>query len=253
MKRDGADLSAERLTRKRALLLEAFDLLGDAQRRLRRLVAAFLLVEAALIAMHLLVATQLFGFAARAKDSHIGGFDLNDEATVAVWFASFQLLLLAAACLLAAWLDDARLGRLACRRGWKASAALFAFMSVDETGGLHELFGHAMRVLARNVPLSVPEWWAIPYTIALGLFFAFAGRRLARLPGRLALLAGGGASWLIAQFFEHGERFGYVLDVALEEGFELLGGTLILAAVGSLVIRLVRQQRRGAVPSGMKA
>jgi hypothetical protein len=65
---------------------------------------------------------------------------LDDESNLPTWFSSAQLLLTSLTCLLA-WKIDFVSGWK--RLGWLCMAAMFGYLSVDETSTLHERFGAA--------------------------------------------------------------------------------------------------------------
>ena len=241
--------SVARLTRRRTLVRDLLALSDPPRRTLGRLLVAFVAIEAVLIALHLVATGPLAPLAAQAKDGHIGGFDLDDEATLAVWFSSFQLLLIAVVCLFLSWFDRRRALRVPGAWAWKPAALVFFFMAVDETAGLHEVFGKVMLRLLPDAGLSASLWWSLPYAAALGFVFLMAGVRLLRRPGRLALLIAAGGLWVVSDVLEHMQRLSGRVDVALEEGFEMLGATLLLAALGLTLIELARAPSPQAVDS----
>ena len=232
------DKSRRRVEQKRRIVREIVKLSDDPRRALVRLVVLFVCVELVLIALHFLVTTQLADIAARTADGHIGGFDLGDEATLAVWFTSFQLLLLGAVCLFTSWFDDSGRAGLAHRRFWKFACFLFVFMAVDETAGLHEVFGKAMRAAMPKVAVSASMWWSVPYAAAVGLVLVFCCLRFLRRTKLLGVVAAGGVLWVLANGLEHVHSFRASVNVALEEGLEMLGATMLLAAFGSFLLEL---------------
>ena len=67
--------------------------------------------------------------------------------------------------------------------------------------------------------------------IEAGLVLGFMVLRLASRPAALALLLARACCWLAANVLEHVDLASLHVDVALEEGLEMLGGTgLLLAA-----------------------
>lgn len=226
-----------KLVKKQALTRALLASIERPPQFLTRTAVVFVSFELFLIAMHF-VATSFFGdIANRTADGHIGGFDLNDEATVAVWFSSFQLLLVSIACLLNSWTDETLAGRLPARRVWKFGFYLFFVMAVDETGGLHEIFGKALAILFPALPISPSLWWTIPYAAGVAVFLLFLIYRLIWQPTLLALLGLFVASWFVANALEHIQLFDMAVNFAIEEGLEMFGATIMLLVLCKFLVR----------------
>jgi len=221
-----ADGAQARHTFVRALL----GLSADPSRALRRIVAVLLGCVGSLVGLHLASRTFLAGVAGAAADGHIGGLDLGDEANLAVWFSSFQLLVSALVCLLIAWTEPSWRSL-----PWRLGAGLFLALSIDETGGLHEVFGKLMVRLLPALPLEARTWWILPYSAALVLVMLGTLQQMRARAAFAALLAC--SCWGLAIFADHVIPTAAMLGPAFEEGLEMLGGSLFVLAFGSHLVR----------------
>ncbi|MER5305993.1 hypothetical protein ABT039_41920 [Streptomyces lasiicapitis] len=167
------------------------------------------------------------------------------EANLATWWNSTLLLAVAGVALTAALLSgpDARPGRLS----WLGLAAATALLSIDETASLHERLGEVGKSWKEWAGGSLPTHaWVLP-----GALLAVAGTVCAvlwarKLPrdlrnGILAALGVylGGA--LVTEAFngwalEHGHRTVLMLGTLVEEGLEMSGCLVALAALGRYVV-----------------
>jgi len=227
---------------RRELVSRWIGLSEDPRRFLRRVLVGFVAVECALVVLHFLARYLARELEIGSSDGHVGGFDMADEANLTVWFSSFQLLIVSLLCLLADWsrqADDA-----GSARSWRWGTLVFLFMAIDETSGLHEIFGKAMVRLLPGVPLADRTWWLIPYALGLGAALILMARELAREPKLLLLAACAPACWVVAVGADHISSG--TAAVAIEEGLEMLGATLLLAALGEFLIRQVRPTPNGA-------
>jgi hypothetical protein len=150
-------------------------------------------------------------------------FDLLEESNLPTWFSQAQFLLAAGACTAAA-LQDQR-----ARTAWLLLAAVMTFFSLDEVAMIHErLEDHASVELALLVvePLLGLALVAVVYTALRG--------RVDR--GVLLLLGAAVLSLVLAQAASAingvAEPTGFVYDLLaiLEEVFEVLSGSFVLAA-----------------------
>jgi len=224
---------------KRQKLVET--LLGqsdDPPRTIFRLVVALLCAAIVLVGAHLAVTILLADVAARTDDGHIGVFDLDQEGTLGVWFSSVQFMLVAAACLGISWCDRGR--KCGVRGGpfWRLAAVLFLFMSADETGVIHEMFGGTMNKTLPGVPLSASMWWAVPYGAVLAVVFLLACLRFMRTPGLVAAVAFAVGLWAGAVFFEQVHLFADNINIAIEEGLEMAGTAVLLGAFGRYLVQV---------------
>lgn len=181
---------------------------------------------------------------------HIGGdgvhplFDLDGEGNLPAWFSSIQLFCVS---LLLALRGPGKLRPhgvplLVPLLG----AAVFLFLSMDETAQVHERLGRALRSADASLLPHVRGgrgMWVSAYLLASVPFLAFAVRHFAALwhacrttviagiAGCGLIAAGGAGVELIAdEFFRDyaNARYLYLLSVLAEETLELLGGSLIL-------------------------
>lgn len=228
----------QNLLRRRTLLESLLALSDDPRRMLGRLLVLLIVAQVLLIAMHFAVTTLFADLAAQAQDGHIGGFDLDDEATLAVWYSSSQLLVLSLVCLLLSWSDRVKMIRLDSAQMWRYSGVILLIMSVDEVAGLHEVFGLAMARLLPHVPIDVSLWWSIPYALALAPVFGFAVFRFIRNPRLAAATVCSGLLWIAANALERVFLLPGTINVALEEGFEMLGATVLLGVFATHLLDL---------------
>jgi hypothetical protein len=109
-------------------------------------------------------------------------------------------------------------------------------MSIDETAGMHELFGKFMAHTLPQVPINPSTWWALPYAALTGCILLFACYMFRKNLWRLIAVLCGAACWVTAVGFEHVAFFPTSLNVAVEEGFEMLGATVLLGAFAHFLI-----------------
>lgn len=184
--------------------------------------------------------------------------DLDAEANVATWYSSALLLLCALAA--TALVVAQRAG------GWRTwmlqaiAALLFLYLSMDETGRLHEFFDvmlaqrMAGAISGDEVPHAARVWalFALPLLAALGVLFLVPSRRLTRKASACFLLGFG--AWVLGLALEVGmgaplwamQRLTlYRLEVLVEETAEVAGTFLFLIG---LLHALEAQLRSGGGP-----
>jgi hypothetical protein len=165
-------------------------------------------------------------------------FDLNRESSVPTWFNS--LLWIFAAWLALAASQESR----ADRRRWRLLAVLFAFLSLDESGEVHERIGD---VLGTYVHLSGPFFyvWVLYGLVFLIAVAAFFGPFILSLPPRVRTLIGYAAAvfvsgalgieMLSAAVESAGTDFvlglTWTAAIALEEGLEMFGVIILIHAL----------------------
>lgn len=175
-------------------------------------------------------------------------FDLDQEANLPTWFSSMQLLGIAAVLGLYAVKPLRNLGVPA----WLtvAGAAVFLFLSMDETAQVHENLARDLRVI---------EWlprvrndrgiWVFVYLAAALVPLVIAARYIPVLwrqrpqavrwivAGAAVVITGSMGVELIADQFLRGgagPRSWYYASVAAEETLEMIGGTLMLLGAARL-------------------
>jgi hypothetical protein len=214
-------------------------------RYVRRAILLLLAADIAFVLAHL--GSAFFGHP-------IGLLNLDQELNIPTWFASAKLLAIAALLALVALMVDTR--------GWIALSvlllpvAIFVFLSMDETAGIHERLGHLIDPVLTDAPardemaFGVTGYWMYvlgPLLAAVLVAVGIAYRRLMRPAGSIMRLAALGAAVFLfgatvveiaINFVEH--RFAITLQSAVEEGMELIGLTLILAATMHLVTQKLR-------------
>lgn len=216
----------------------------------RSLLAALLVADALLLVLHLVsqwlrfYGQDAFGRSFEATEL----LNLDAEVSLPTWW---QQLTLAVAALLAFVIARAPDGSPTSDRPyWVGLGTIFLLVSIDEGTEVHERLIAPMRSTFDIT--GGPFWfaWLIP---GLGLFVVFAlvyVRFWFRLPApvrfRLGLagvlyLTGAVGFEMIGGIYESSrgiQDFGYSLVIACEEGFELLGQTVLVVA---LVVELARR------------
>lgn len=225
----------------------------------RRLLVGLVLVEAGLAVLHACVTLpgtphELLDFGS-----------LKYETSLGTWFSSLQFAALAA-LLFALWRLEGGL--------WLLLAVGALFLSADEAAGIHERLGTLVKhAVSRGVPGTFAGWlrleyrsyyWhllylpvAVPAALILAryLWVALERHRRAVLWGIAIFFAGA----TVLDFLEgqvgsedHGPlALGPLLVdvILLEEVLEMLGVSLVLAAVAEHVARRFETFREGNTPS----
>ena len=196
------------------------------------LLALFMAVDASVLVLH--VVNELAGFNAVL-------FNLDEEQNLPTWLSSLQFAAVTAAAALA---GTASAGRE--RLAWWTLAAVFLFLSADETALVHEkLAAHAEPVLG-GIP-KLPVLYS-PIALACTASALVIAGQVARAVGSSRLLAGGFAFLAASVVLDAADV--QALDVSrlrplivVEEAAEL-AGTALLAAV-AVATFLVRSCARG--------
>ena len=157
-------------------------------------------------------------------------FNVDDEPSVPTWYSA--CLLFTSSLLLLAIAGAKKRERDRDARYWYGLAIGFAVLSMDEVAGFHETFNTMMDVE-----------WTIPAAVLAAVTAVVFIRFLLRLPARTrnrfilagAVFLGGalGVEYLSGPpYFNHSlESIEYAYMTALEEGLEMTGAVLLIAAL----------------------
>lgn len=184
------------------------------------------------------------------QDGRVAAFDLDGEGSLAVWFSSTTLTLAALVAVIVFTVRRHRRDDYHGRyRVWLWAAMCWLLMSLDETASLHEGFKEMMTLLTGNRIVGDGSlWWVAAYIFLLGA----VGTRLlidmrecwlssAAFLGTAVCYALAVATQLQLVLPETGAK-----GVMLEEGAEMLGNLLLLAAMG-LHARFVIMDAEGLI------
>ena len=169
--------------------------------------------------------------------------DLSRESAIPTWFSTIQLFAIAALLLFMA--------RRSTPLRWYLIllSAGFLFLSMDEAAEVHERIIGSVRTLRWRWLLWLTfdgshKAWMIPYVIlALGIalacyrFFILVWQSFRRealiLAAGLVIFGAGGIGFelLTFHFYDHPSRTPYLLAIAGEEFFEMVGMSVVLYAV----------------------
>jgi hypothetical protein len=211
--------------------------------------AIYLLLAGDIALLLAFLATSILG------DSVPRMFDLDSERNVPTWYASSKLLAVAALLALVA-LNAGRRSRLV-RLVLLMPVALFVFLSIDEAASIHEMLGGSIDTMVTETPdraemvFHITGYWMFvlgPTLAAAMVAIGIAYHRIVRPATGIMRLAALGAGVFLsgATVVEIGRNFveqplARMLQVALEEGMELIGVSLILAAAIQLAASKLRQ------------
>ncbi len=149
--------------------------------RPRRIIRVLVGISITLVALHGIVWGAVFLLGANPEAFGVELFDLDHERNIPTLFSS--LLLMGCAGLWAA-------GGLAYHRAgepagaWLGLGALFIFLAIDETAGLHEALVPSLRAWLHASGLLRPTW-VLVYGAGILVLAAFFWRWFWRLPGPL--------------------------------------------------------------------
>jgi hypothetical protein len=206
-----------------------------------------------------LVARFWLGYPADAR--WIAFFDFDTEGNLPTWFSSILFIISAGLlAVLGAW---KRAERDAFARHWKALAATFLFLALDEATSLHERLddvGLLKRALSAGGGLYHP--WVAVYAALVVLAAIFLFRFMGSLPRRTrtgflvaAVLYVSGAVGMEMVGAAHDERsgredLGYASIATFEETLEMAGALVFIFALlaypdragadGRLLVRIGR-------------
>lgn len=174
-------------------------------------------------------------------------FNLDTEQTLPTLFAVLQLV---ACCLLLAIIASNPASPARERPYWRALAALFAFLVLDEFLGIHERIGYMINDLYISKDVFRHAWVLayIPLVIVLGVLFLRFVWQLPNETRRLFFLAGGSyllgsvGFELVAEVLRHEHGRFIILAVTAEETLEFSGLIIFIHALLGYI-----QQRSGPV------
>jgi hypothetical protein len=167
-------------------------------------------------------------------------WDLNIEKGYATYFSTVQLYILALAVLIIADKKRNDLNPIPKVYEWNLVAYLFIYLALDECIGIHDRVNvEAHKYLPNwDVISSIFLWlWVFaPMILAVIIFLMrfFIRASKNNLKARLIFLAGLSA-WVVALIFEaiaRSSSFPRYLLIAMEEGLEMLGASLLLLGFG---------------------
>lgn len=168
--------------------------------------------------------------------------DLTTEQTIATWYSSVLLLFAGLTALLnARTLPPVVRLKWLHRVGWVLTAALFAWLSADETAAIHEmlapLLNQANAGQSQSYRIGAGDWLPIllPFIVAsvvgLTLFFfaSFYKKKYLIVLGLAGLCSWAGAIYAEAMEARiiHSAQTGR-LERVMEECFEIIGTTIFL-------------------------
>lgn len=174
-------------------------------------------------------------------DGRVFLLDLDEEATIGTWVSVVVTYTAALAALVLAVVGGPRLRLLVL-------AALVGFLSLDDLVAIHERFDSPASAHGESSAVL----WGVVYVPVLGTTFALLWFLSNRLEGRLrTLLRAGGVLLACAVAVDLAGETSLVdetsvlrpLQVALEEGLELMGWQLIAVALLGCALRGVVDAR----------
>lgn len=199
------------------------------------------------------IGAEVAHYTAGVRSPIVPLFSLSEEANVPTWYSS--MLLFACAVALAAIASSVRASGGRMVKQWAVLAAVFGYMSLDETAQIHERLNslHALSGLRGVFYFG----WIIPASVVVLLVgvaylpFVFhlptASRRRFIVAG--VIYVGGALVMempLGAWATRHGEdNLGYALIDAVEETMEMVGASLFLVAL--------LRHRASLTPAGERA
>jgi hypothetical protein len=185
-------------------------------------------------------------------------FHLTRETVLASWYSSMLLLLAAVAAFFCFFLDQRTNQRSIkiyfLKHGWLLLAFIFALLSADEMGSLHERIG---MIPAFNLFGDQPAGWIRTLAIPIGLVAVyilwFSWARLRRNAWAFSFMLLGLIAYLINPFLEEAEML--LLDrsmgasalkqhdfyILIEEGAELFGALFFFSAAIIYIHRTIRK------------
>lgn len=207
----------------------------------RPLVVVLGAVTAALLVINL-AAKLVTPFEERGDSWVLGHFDVNHETNAPTMWNGALLVAVALACVaVAALLTSGRLR-------WLAAATAATGMAADETLRVHERLGAVGARLSDGTGIEIPTYaWVLPGAVlALGLAAALvlwvralpADVRWGVLGGGAMYIAGALGAEAVSGWIHQGQGItvAYAVVTTVEEGLEMFGCIVVLAAVLRMVV-----------------
>lgn len=175
----------------------------------------------------------------RFYDTFVGFFNVDDENNLPTWYSSLSLFF-CSALLFVIW-SAKHVERDALRKHWFGLSAIFACLSLDEMGSMHERAGQALQKLAHAGAMPHYAWAfiALPLLAVFGIAYS---KFLLRIPRQHALrFCVAGAVYvsgaLVMEVIDtrysdrHGVNLVYYTMTNFEEFLEMAGVTLFARAL----------------------
>jgi len=188
----------------------------------------------------ILVLTQIFLEAMHLTSPAKGYWDLNIEKGYATYFSTIQMFILGLVVLIISGEKRDDLNPIPKVYEWYMVTGLFLYLALDECIGIHDKVNvEAMNYLPHwEGANSIFVWlWVFAPMILVSIvflirFFLRASKKNIKV--RLAFLAGL-SSWVVALVLEgiaRSSSFPRYLLIAMEEGLEMFGATLLILGFG---------------------
>ena len=189
----------------------------------------------------------------------ISQFNLASENTLVTWFSSMLLFTAGIFALLSYWSRREVAGDQRFLKGWLIIAAMFALLSLDELGSIHENLGHlsTLDIMGNNSWESV---LAIPVFLVVAYLVVFGWIHLRHKPATYSFMILGTLLFATIPVQEHFEmlrwkEFDYAEDynrpiplVLLEEGSELFGTLCFIISM----LLYIRSNTKGSASPGTR-
>lgn len=166
-------------------------------------------------------------------------FNMTGEGNIPTWFSSTQLFFVFLVVAYCALREQVNAQRALWRNGWWPVAMLFLYLSIDETGQIHDRLSNWVnrRVTLPSFEPSGYYWllFLLPFMLfAVVYLVAFLWQRVRSRPRLLLLGMAGLACWILVPVGEWFEGFhklpwwGELLEYTAEETLEMIGATCFL-------------------------
>jgi hypothetical protein len=208
---------------------------------------SLLSIEILLVIAHLLTKFLL-------PEHEIEFFDLDEESNLGSWFSSSQLLLIGFVCLTIQIINN-KTHNIYPKPIFLIGFFIFVFLSCDEATSIHEKINHLFNMLNFHPTHFKGDMglWILPYTLVmLSILFVLKSSFIKlwkEHQSELILAISDGSVFLLGtvvleiisyQYLRDRHHMTlYYIEVAFEEYFEMLGGTIMLFAAGKILLKLL--------------